>query len=149
LGAHAFGANCVVNSPTDINFGSGNAGDLRYCIGQTNLAAGADVITFDITGTIALNGSLPAIIDSLAIQGGNHQIVIDGQNRTGVVPLTISGGVLVALSDLTVTRGNGNNPDSGGIQTRNGASLELTNVRIDNCTTLAENGGGIVASGGS
>ena len=80
----AAAANCVVNSSTDINFGSGNAGDLRYCIGQTNLNSGADIITFDIEGTILLNNSLPIITDSLAIKGEKHHIIIDGQNRTGV-----------------------------------------------------------------
>lgn len=145
--SNAVAANCVVNSNTDINIGSGNAGDLRYCIGQTNLSPGADVITFDIAGAILLNNSLPTITDSLAITGGKHHIIVDGQNRTGVAPFTINGGVLVTISDLTVTRGNGNNPDSGGIQVRGGATLDLTNVTIDNCTTLAENGGGLLAFG--
>jgi len=142
---------CVVNSPTDINFGSGDAGDLRYCIGRTNSNLGADIITFDIAGAILLNSRLPTITDNLSIKGEDHHIVIDGQNAAGVVPFTIvaGSGVLVTISDLTVTRGNGNNPDAGGVQVRNGAALELTRVTVDNCTTLAENGGGVLAFGGS
>jgi hypothetical protein len=53
----------------------------------------------------------------------------------------------VTISDLTITHGNGNNPDSGGIQVRGGATLNINNVTIDNCTTLAENGGGLLAFG--
>jgi hypothetical protein len=141
-------ANCIVNSSSDINFGSGDAGDLRYCIGRTNSNSGADVITFEITGSILLNSRLPTITDSLWIKGEGHHIVVDGQNGTGVVPFTITagGGVLVTISDVTVTRGNGNNPDTGGIQIHGGATLSLTNVTIDNCTTLAENGGGLLSS---
>src|ERR1043166_2154635 len=138
-------ANCIVNSSTDINFGAGDAGDLRYCIGWANSKPGADIITFEITGTIALNSSLPAITDSLSIVGGNHAIVVDGQDHLGIIPFSISGGI-VTLSDITITRGHANNPDAGGIEVRDGASLELIRVTVDNCTTLAENGGGIVAS---
>jgi hypothetical protein len=138
-------ANCVVNSPTDINFGSGDSGDLRYCIGRTNANPGADSITFEITGTIALNSSLPVITDSVSIVGSDHAIVVDGQDHLGIIPISVSAGT-VTLSDITITRGHANNPDAGGIEVRTGASLDLTRVTIDNCTTLAENGGGIVAS---
>src|SRR4051794_14215477 len=86
----ALAANCLVNAATDINFGSGDAGDLRYCINRTNNNAGADTITFDINGSILLNSRLPAITDGLSIRGENHQIVVDGQNRSGTVPLTIN-----------------------------------------------------------
>lgn len=140
--------NCLVNSSTDINFGSGDTGDLRYCIGRTNLSAGADIITFDITGTIALNSSLPAITDSLSIIGGNHGIVVDGQDHLGVIPFSITAGN-VTISEITIMRGHANNPDAGGVQVRNGASLELKNVTVQNCTTLAENGGGVLSSGSS
>lgn len=146
LATHANAMTCVVNSATDINLGSGDAGDLRYCIGRTNAIIGTDTIIFEITGTVALNSSLPAITDSLSIIGGKHAIVVDGQNFLGVIPFSITGGI-VTIADITVTRGHANNPDAGGVQVRNGASLELKNVTVQNCTTQAENGGGVLASG--
>src|SRR5262245_43362487 len=38
-----------VNATTDAGAGTGNSGDLRYCLAQANSTAGADTITFDPT----------------------------------------------------------------------------------------------------
>ncbi|HNG92522.1 MAG TPA: FG-GAP-like repeat-containing protein, partial [Acidobacteriota bacterium] len=63
----------TVNSTTDTGTGVGTSGDLRYCITQANLSAGADSINFAIPGsgvqTITLASSLPFITQPLTIDG--------------------------------------------------------------------------------
>jgi hypothetical protein len=44
-------------------------------------------------------------------------------------------------------RGNSNNPNGGGVTLSGGATLNLESVTVDNNTTLAENGGGIIVNG--
>ncbi|MEO6392749.1 MAG: hypothetical protein ABIP75_12950, partial [Pyrinomonadaceae bacterium] len=63
---------CTVNTLADAGVGtngSGGAGDLRYCILQTNLSPGSDTIAIAVTGSISLLSSLPVITDSLIING--------------------------------------------------------------------------------
>ena len=148
LAPEALAANCTVAALTDTGAGTGGAGDLRFCINQTNFAAGADSINFTVHGSIPLNGGLPTITDSLIING-NNGIIIDGQNGDGVLPVNIVAGVSVSVSigNLTVTRGNGTMLTGGGIELRGGATLNLTNVKIDNCTTVGESGSGLYAAG--
>jgi hypothetical protein len=150
--ASIFAANCSVNSLTDTNSGSGGAsgaGDLRYCINQTNLAIGADTIEVTVTGTVFLSSSLPAITQSLTINGsGQTDFIVDGQNTVGIRPFEINGIDITAnFNNLTVMRGNaiGN---GGGIQVLGGATLNIQNVTVgDNASEL--NGGGIHVAGGS
>ncbi|MBI4751827.1 MAG: VCBS repeat-containing protein [Acidobacteria bacterium] len=63
----------TVNSTTDTGTGTGTSGDLRYCITQANLSAGADSINFAIPGsgvqTITLASGLPFITQPLTIDG--------------------------------------------------------------------------------
>jgi len=150
-GLKGLGAVYTVNLLTDTGSGSGNSGDLRYCITQANTNPGADEIGFAVTGTIALNSGLPNISDSLFINGIYSGITVDGQNHSGTTVFRVNSGpgVTVTIIGLSVVRGNGNNPDGGGILLRGGASLNLINVTVDHCTTLAESGGGIVASASS
>lgn len=65
--------------------GAGAAGDLRAQILAANAAPGADTISFVCGGpscTITLGGPLPAITESLTIDGGTlGNIVIDGGQR--------------------------------------------------------------------
>src|SRR5262245_52802443 len=89
-------ATCTVNVLTDTGSGTGGAGgsgDLRYCITQTNSAAGADIIDIAITGTLPLNSSLPQITDSLTINGSGQSVFrIDGENKAGLSPFNINAG---------------------------------------------------------
>jgi predicted outer membrane repeat protein len=48
-----------VNSLADTGAGSGNSGDLRYCLTQAQTDASDTTITFGVTGTITLEHALP------------------------------------------------------------------------------------------
>ncbi len=49
----------TVNSLGDTGTGSGQSGDLRYCITQADKTTGDNTINFSVTGTITLNSALP------------------------------------------------------------------------------------------
>src|SRR5262249_24217095 len=61
----------VVNGLGDTGTGSGTSGDLRYCITQSNSTGGPNTITFapGVAGNINLTGELPAVTNSVTIQG--------------------------------------------------------------------------------
>src|SRR6516162_6740035 len=66
----------TVTANTDSGTGSGNSGDLRYCITQVNKdpVTNHDVIDFAIGGpaTIALASALPIITTPVAIYGATE-----------------------------------------------------------------------------
>ena len=64
------------------NLNDSGAGSLRQAILNANAAAGADTITFSVTGTIQLLSSLPDITDTAGL-------VIDGPGQKS---LTLSAG---------------------------------------------------------
>src|SRR5262245_49833525 len=60
----------VPSTFTVTNLHNGGAGSLRQAILDANAQAGADVITFNVSGTIRLStAALPAITDTLDIDG--------------------------------------------------------------------------------
>jgi hypothetical protein len=54
---------------TVANLNDSGAGSFRQAIIDANNAVGADIIEFDVAGTIALKNALPAIIDQVNIDG--------------------------------------------------------------------------------
>src|SRR4051812_23461395 len=85
LAVPATAQNFIVTSLTDTGTGSGNAGDLRYCITQVdayNATSAATSITFQpgLTGTINLTNALPIVTQfrGLSINGAGANITIDG-----------------------------------------------------------------------
>ncbi len=85
--------NFTVTSLTDTGTGSGNSGDLRYCITQANAynaTPSATSITFQagLSGDIDLTSALPIVTQSrgMSINGAGASITIDGGsggNSTG------------------------------------------------------------------
>jgi hypothetical protein len=77
----------TVTNTGDTGSGAGLAGDLRYCITQANATPGTDTIQFAIAGTglqtISLTSALPAITDS---------VVIDGYTQAGASPNSLATG---------------------------------------------------------
>lgn len=121
--AHA--ANFVVTS----NASSG-AGSLSEQISSANAAAGADTITFNITGTIALGShSLPGITDDLTISGpGPGSLTIDGGGELSegtTLRVGLAGASSVAISGLTIS----NSPD-GALYADAGVDVAVDNVVI-------------------
>lgn len=142
-------ATCTVNVLTDTGAGSGGAGgsgDLRYCITETNAAAGADTINVTLFGTVLLNSNLPYISDSLTINGSNQNAFIvdaqNGANRRGF-EVDAPAGVIVTIRNLTIRNGNitSGGFSGGGISLISGATLNLDFVNVINNTALSGGAG--------
>jgi len=123
-GAPAMAATLTVTSRAD----DGTPGTLRSVIGAANPG---DIITFGVTGTIALAlGSLD-ISKSLTISGpGASSLSIDGSHAYTVI--VIEAGSVVTISGVTLT--NGHNPNPGGFGWGGGVlnrgTLTLTDVTL-------------------
>jgi len=52
------------------NLANSGAGSLREAIQSANTSPGADVIAFDVAGTIALRSALPAFTGPVTVDGG-------------------------------------------------------------------------------
>lgn len=142
-------ATCTVNVLTDTGAGSGGAGgagDLRYCITQTNAAAGADTINVTLFGTVLLSSNLPYISDSLTINGSNQSFLIidaqNGANRRGF-EIDAPAGVNVTIRNLTIRNGNitSGGFSGGGISLISGATLNLDFVNVINNTAVSGGAG--------
>ena len=57
----------MVNDLGDAGNGSGNSGDLRYCITQANQTTGDNTINFSVTGTITLSSALPDLSNTTGL----------------------------------------------------------------------------------
>lgn len=153
--------------------GSGEIGDLRYCLNTMNqfLNSTPDdfAIVFDFPMTIQLNGILPIINNSLnpvnitiGNPGSIPTVTIDG--NSGAYPgfFTPMGNVTiqnVIFQNLTAKGGNGGNGISGGgggmgaggalyvpQAFLNGSypSVTLMNVSINSCSAIGGNGGSYI-----
>jgi hypothetical protein len=91
----------TVNALTDTGAGSGQTGDLRYCV--THATSGQDTITFGVTGTITLQSPLPIMNASVDITGpGANKMTV-----TAVAPalspfFTVGNAATVQISGLTL-----------------------------------------------
>jgi hypothetical protein len=119
-------------------------GTLRQAIDDANGAAGPDTITISATGTITLMGALPAIADSVEINGpGQALLTIDAGGASQV--FIANGGVSATIRDLVATNGLGL-MNGGAIF--DGGTLTLTRVTVSN-STASSYGGGIEVAGGA
>jgi hypothetical protein len=100
----------TVNSVGDAGAGVGQSGDLRYCIAQADRNPGSTV-QFGVTGTIALNSSLPDVSANMNIVGpgaGKLTVRLNPSQMTPKGILTVDRGVSVTLSGVTLAGGNTN-----------------------------------------
>jgi hypothetical protein len=124
--AFASGAQALTFPVTNLD--DSGPGSLRQAILDANANAGADDITFSVTGTITLTTGELLVTETLTIAGpGARQLTIDAninsrhfhvQNNT----------TNLALSGLTLTNGLVN--DNGGSILNNGGNLTLSFMRI-------------------
>ncbi len=103
---------------------------------------GLDTITITATGTIVLGSMLPAITDTLAIDGpGASLLTISGSNAVRV--MQVDSGVNVDLSNVSIANGN-EASYGGGIY--NAGKLTLTYTTFYS-NTATNSGGGIYNAG--
>lgn len=146
------GSHLVVNVLGDTNDGScdllgqgtGNKDcTLREAIAATNGVAGADLITFNVSGTIIALSTLPAVTDTLTIDGAGA-ITLSGNNLVQVFSINGSGNL--TLQAVAVTQGKG----SGGGGAANSGTLSIVNSTFSNNqanTPFSAGGGGVFNSG--
>ena len=90
------------------NTHDGGAGSLRQAILDANVAAGADTITFDpsLSGaTITLGSTLPAINDTLTIDGSALAVPITLSGNNSVRVMLVNPGISLTLDTLTIADG--------------------------------------------
>jgi hypothetical protein len=84
-------------------------GSLRQAITQANSDTGVkDTITFSVTGTIQLQGSLPDLTSSMNINGpGASSLTIEPASGVSTDIFTVDSGVTANISGLTIANGTG------------------------------------------
>jgi CSLREA domain-containing protein len=133
----------TVNSLTDTNTGTGNSGDLRYCIDHANFNPGANTITFDPTvfathQTITLGSNALVLVNSTGLQtitGPAAGVTIDAGSKS--VAFKVDGNA--SMTGLTVANGGTSGGTTQGGDIFNEGSLTLTDCTIT---------GGVAADGG-
>jgi CSLREA domain-containing protein len=145
LARPSYAAGLVVNTLADELSSDGDC-SLREAItaANTNLAvdacgagaAGADTITFNLSGTILLGSTLPAIDDDLTIDGSGQSVTVSGNNAVRV--MIVSPSKALHLQRLNVADGAA--PNGGGVY--NFGTLTVTNSTFSN-NSAAGLGGGI------
>jgi CSLREA domain-containing protein len=131
---------------------------LREAITEANANGAGDTIDFQsgLTGTITLGSALP-ITDAggLTINGpGAGSLKVSGNNATQIFNITAPSAASVAISGLTLDKGNSGSTPGGAIKdlpaSGEAAPLTLTNDVVSGSTSAAttnSGGGGIYSRG--
>ena len=141
----------ISSGTTVTNTNDSGPGSLRQAILNANANPGTDTITFapGLSGTIVLTSGELHITDDVTIDGpGANLLTIDGNNASRIFDVddgNSATAILVAISGLTLTRGNEGTANGGGA-IFNAEDLTLTNSTLSgNSTSIS--GGGILNSG--
>jgi hypothetical protein len=131
------------------NTNDSGPGSLREAISSANAAAGADMISFNVVGTILLSGELPAISgpDPLTIDGpGAAKLTVSGNHAVRV--LSVASGATLTVKNLKIADGGSDDGAPGG-GISNLGTLSVVNCAITgNELTIGVNlGGGIYNAG--
>jgi predicted outer membrane repeat protein len=133
---------------TVTNTNDSGAGSLRQAILDANVIAGADTITFGLSGTIVLASTLPPIADELTIDGTGQSITISGNNTVQV--MVINGGRTLNLNALTIA--NGMSSIGGGALYTEGGTINVNHSTFSGnsaaCGPGCGNYGGAIANFG-
>ncbi len=131
---------------TVTNLDDSAAGSLRQAINDANAAAGADTITFGVSGTIVLGLTLPNITDAagLTIDGAGQAVIISGKPTVRV--LIVNPGASLTLNKVRISGGNAPAGFQGGGISNNG-TLAITNSLFDGNSATTGWGGAIYNGG--
>ncbi len=132
----ALAAGYTVNDLSDA--GDGTCDDtctLRDAILAANASGGADTIDFSASGAIVLGATLPAITDTLTIDGSGQTVAVDGANSYRVFTTTAP----VTLTALTVQHSNAGSDGGGAFF---GAATVLNGMTFFRNTVSGSNSGG-------
>ncbi len=163
LEGRALLATFTVNSLGDVGSGSGDSGDLRYCINQANADDQANTIVFDPTmfgtpQTITLKGGQLELEDNggtQTITGPGAGVTISGGGNSRV--FQVDGGVTASISGLTISGGSAGGAGGGLV---NNGTTTITDCTISGNTVTrtvtygyygqqysSDQGGGVFNSG--
>ena len=137
------GPNFVVNTLADTDDGSCDAlgqgtGNhdctLREAINAANAYGDGGVITFNMSGTIVLTGTLPQVVQTLTIDGSAQSVVLQGASGAPIMTahsFSFHNGeyLYLTLNALTFTQGS------------NGLNATFVNATVTNCTFDSINAG--------
>src|SRR5437868_3421214 len=130
-GPVSFGTLFIVTTTDDHNdFVCDDDCTLREAIqAANNTVGGTDAISFAVTGTINLAAPLPPITDSVSINGpGADKLTINGGHAYRIFNVATAG--TVNFSGMTIANGFAPGSDGGGIQSFNGATVNVTKCNL-------------------
>ena len=119
---------------TVANLNDTGAGSLRAAI---TAHASGDTINFGLSGTITINSELPAVADTLTIDGSGQTVILSGNDQYQIIS-TNPGGVLT-LKFLTLT--DSSVAFDGGLFENRGTAILENDLFTDGHSTV--NGGAI------
>ena len=123
---------------TVTNLNDTGAGSLRTAI---TAHASGDTIDFNLSGTITLNSELPAVANTLTIDGSGQTVIVSGNAQYQIISTDLTG--KLTLKFLTLTDGS---PAFNGGAFKNLGTANIENdLFTDNHSTA--NGGAIVNMG--
>jgi len=142
---------CVPSAFNVTTLSATGAGSLDQAITDANRNAGADVINFQVAGTITLtSGALPVVTDVVDIRGnsapgyaGTPIVQVDFNNFGGLKFAAGSSGSAVRSMSLVDARDNGIAINGGGFHTIVGNYI---GVNLDGTTAAGNRGNGIQIS---
>ena len=152
-GLNASGNTITVNSTIDpVSTSDNGFCTLREAIDNANspgtdttgkdCAVGTGTINFSVSGTSTINlrSTLPAIVNTLTIDGGEETFTVNGG---GAQVLWVNRGATLTLNDLRIE--NGSSGAGGGAY--NGGTLTVNNSTIFGNTATSDGGGGVYNDG--
>ncbi len=138
----------VVNTLADTVDANPAVTSLREAITAANAAAGADTISFSVSGTINLTGTLPTLNTELAIVGpGADLLTVRRDTGDDYRIATVGSGAPVSVSGLTIA--NGRTDRGAAFAIGNGADLSLDGVRVTGNTATVDGGAMLFVGGGT
>ncbi len=146
-------ATLTINATTD--FSDANPGDLncqttpangsvctlRAAIETANANVGTDTIQFSFQGTVMLTSALPALTESVIINGAGADAMFVDANATGRI-FDVPTGITVTITQLGLREGSA----TDGAAIRNAGTLTLREMSVS-ASVASMSGGGVYNSG--